>query len=170
MLSKKEAIASENFQRYIQKADDSDVLKSIRHNSKAIRKLLKSLPRKKRKFAYDNGKWTIAEILQHIIDAERVFVYRALTFARKDSSLLPSFDENSWAVHANFLERKWKDQVEEFEALRASTESFFASLGEGELLATGTAGGIQINVLALGYVVAGHATHHIDIINERYLN
>lgn len=169
MLSKTDAIAGGHFPTYIQQAQDGDVAKSIRKNTKEFKKFVKSVPKKKRDYAYGEGKWTIREVLQHIIDAERVFVYRALTFARKDTVELPPFDENIWAANANFIRRDWDDLVAEFKALRSSTQSFFESLGDGELLATGVAGTRQINVLALGYVIAGHAAHHINITNERYL-
>src|SRR5437016_9293712 len=99
MPTKKEALAAESFQVYIAKADDTDVVKAIRRNTKEFRKLLKSIPAKKRGYAYAEGKWTIQELLQHIIDAERVFVYRALTFSRRDTSVLPGFDENTWAAN-----------------------------------------------------------------------
>jgi hypothetical protein len=169
MSNKKDAIAADSFKGYIAKAEDIDVVKAIRRNSKELRKLLKNIPHKKRSYAYAEGKWTIKEVIQHIIDAERVFVYRALTFARGDQSPLPGFDENKWAVAANKGNRKWDDVVEEFKILRASTESFFESLGDQELLSTGTANNNPANALAMGYVVAGHAKHHIDVLIERYL-
>ncbi len=169
MALKKDAIAAGNFQNYISKADDVEVNKSIRNNTKAFKKLLKEIPRKKINYAYAEGKWTIKELLQHIIDAERVFAYRALTMARQDATPLPGFDENNWAVAANKIERKWSDLEEEFKAVRYSTELLFESLTDAELLFTGTASNHPINTVALGYVIAGHARHHMDIINERYL-
>jgi uncharacterized damage-inducible protein DinB len=169
MLSKKEAIASGHFQHYISKAEDTGVAEAIQHNSREFRKLLKKIPRKKRNYAYAEGKWTVKELLQHIIDAERVFVYRSLTFARGDQGPLPGFDENNWGANANRIDRKWNDLVEEFKAVRAATELFFESLGNEELQRTGTSGSNTINVIGLGYVVAGHAKHHIDLIKERYL-
>ena len=169
MLTKQEAIASEAFHRYIPKADDTDVVRAIRRNTKEFRKLLKSIPGKKRNYAYAEGKWTIQEVVQHIIDAERVFVYRSLTFARHDQTALPGFDENSWAAQANKAARKWKDVVKEFETVRAGSELFFESLSDEELLFTGTANGNPLNALALGYVIAGHAKHHLLLIKERYL-
>ena len=169
MPSKQEAIAAESFQVYISKADDTDVVKAIRRNTKEFRKLLKSIPGKKRNYAYAEGKWTIQELLQHIIDAERVFLYRALTFARHDRTSLPGFDENSWAAQANKTTRRWKDLVKEFETVRAGSELFFESLNDEELLFTGSANSNPANALALGYVVAGHAKHHLLIIKERYL-
>jgi hypothetical protein len=108
-------------------------------------------------------------MMQHMLDAERVFAYRALRFARKDATPLPSFDENSWAVHAPVASRDWDDLVEEFKILRKSTEMLFGSFNDDQLRFVGTASGQSINVLALGYICAGHVAHHMRIIRERYL-
>lgn len=169
MPTRQDAVAAPSFQVYISKADDTDVVKALRRNTKEFRKLLESIPAKKRQYAYAEGKWTIQEVLQHIIDAERVFVYRALTFARRDATLLPGFDENSWAANANNTKRKWKDLVEEFITVRAGTELFFESLRDEDLLFSGTANNHPANALALGYVAAGHVKHHLLLIKERYL-
>jgi hypothetical protein len=169
MSSKKDAVASDHMLQYVAKATDTDVVKALRNNSKELKKLIKNIPAKKRSYAYAEGKWTIKELLQHIIDAERVFTYRALTFARKDQSPLPGFDENKWAVNANKVKRKWSDVVEELTLLRSTTESFFDSLDEEALLFQGSANNNPTNALAMGYVIAGHAKHHIEIIKERYL-
>jgi len=169
MPSKKDAIAAGPFLNYISKATDTDVVTSIRHNTKAFQKLLKNIPPKKRKHAYAEGKWTIKEMLQHIIDAERVFAYRALRTARLDATPMPGFDENNWAMAANKINRKWNGLVKEFAVVRASTEMLFENLGNEELLFAGMASNLPINALALGYVIAGHAQHHIELIKERYL-
>jgi DinB superfamily len=169
MLSKKDAVAAEFFVNYINCAPDTEVLKSIQKNTKVFRKFLKDIPAKKRKYAYAEGKWTVEELLQHIIDAERVFAYRAVTFARKDKTALPPFDENLWASSARELTRSWKDSLEEFKAVRKSTECLFAGLREEDLLFTGTASNHPLNALALGYVIAGHVQHHMNVITERYL-
>jgi hypothetical protein len=169
MLSKKDAVAAEFYANYINSAPDTEVVKGIQKNTKAFRKFLKNIPAKKRNYAYAEGKWTIGQLLQHIIDAERVFGYRAISFARKDKTPLPSFDENLWANSAQAITRRWEDSVEEFKAVRKSTESLFASLREEDLLFTGTASNHPVNALALGYVIAGHVQHHMNIISERYL-
>lgn len=169
MLSKKDAVAAGGFLTYIAKAPEKEVTAAIRSNTKAFVKFLDAIPSKKRKYAYAAGKWTIRELLQHIIDAERVFTYRALRTARLDATPMPGFDENNWAAAANKNSRKWDSLVKEFTALRASTELLFDSLNDEELLFTGTASNIPINALALGYVIAGHTSHHMDIIRERYL-
>jgi DinB superfamily len=169
MPGKKDVIASGPFLNYINKAQDTDVVDSIRQNTKAFQKLLKCIPPKKRKYAYAEGKWTIKESLQHIIDAERVFAYRALRVARMDATPMPGFDENNWAIAANKINRKWNSLVKEFTAVRASTEMLYKHLGNEELLFAGMASNLPVNALALGYVIAGHTQHHIDIIKERYL-
>jgi DinB superfamily len=169
MSTKENIVAAGAFQNYISKAANTDVVAAIRLNTKEFKKLLKEIPNKKRNYAYAEGKWTIKELLQHIIDAERVFAYRALRFARLDLTPLPGFDENTWAVAANKIDRKWDDLVKEFKTVRASSELLFESLGEPELLFAGTASNQPLNALAMGYVIAGHARHHADIIKERYL-
>lgn len=169
MSTKKDIVASGAFLKYIGKAADTDVVKAIRMNTKEIKKLLKNIPPKKRNHAYAEGKWTVKELLQHMIDAERVFAYRALRFARLDATPLPGFDENTWALAANKIDRKWDNLVTEFKTVRAATELLFESLGEPELLFTGTASNQPLNALAMGFVIAGHAKHHSDIIQERYL-
>ena len=169
MATKQDALAGEYYQQYIKLSPDENVLKGIERNTKNFRKLLKRIPRKRIDKAYAEGKWTIKELLQHIIDAERVFAYRALSFARKDSNPLPSFDENTWAASSQASQRNWKDMIDEFKALRAATEKMYASFDEGQLRSIGTASSKEFNVLALGHIIAGHVEHHINIIRERYL-
>jgi DinB superfamily len=169
MATKQDALAADFYQSYIKLSPDENVLKAIQRNTKSFRKLLKRIPRKKQDRAYAEGKWTLKELLQHIIDGERVFAYRALTFARKDATQLPSFDENAWAANSMAKQRDWKEMVEEFKLLRASTEKMFASFDDSQLRSIGTASNKEINVLALGHIISGHVEHHINIIREKYL-
>ncbi len=170
MIVRSNIQAPGHFQNYVNKVSEEDLLKAIRLNTKKFRRFLKDIPRKKIDFAYAEDKWTIKQLLQHIIDAERVFVLRALWFARKDVAAQPGFDENSWGATMNVSGRKWKEMIEEFDDLRASTEKFFASLSEEELLREGISNTSAITPAALGFVVAGHIEHHMDIISEKYLN
>ena len=169
MVPKQEIIAMEFMQNYIRAIKEDDVHKALKKNTRQFKKFLKEIPRNKVDHAYAEGKWTIKEILQHIIDAERVFTYRALSFARKDPNPLPGFDENSWAIHAGGSKRKWDGLVEEFKDVRKATEHLFGSFTDEQLRATGTANGNIVNVLALGFLPAGHVLHHMRIITERYL-
>ena len=169
MASRKDVVAAEFFQRYVNVVKEDDVVKAIRENSSQFKKFLVRIPKKKIGYAYAEGKWTIKEMLQHMIDAERVFTYRALTFSRKDGTALPGFDENNWAANAQAGHRKWQELVREFKALRKATECLFESFTEDQLLATGTASGHPINTIALGFIIAGHVAHHMAVIRERYL-
>ncbi|MHA4845669.1 DinB family protein [Flavitalea antarctica] len=169
MISRPDAIAAESFWTYINLVKEKDPIVALKKNTKSFRKLLKRIPRKKINFSYAEGKWTLKEMMQHIIDAERVFTYRALTFSRKDAAQLPGFDENEWAITSKAVKRKWDDLVDEFECLRASTEFMFASLDEDQLLHAGIANGKAMNAMALAFVCSGHVTHHMNIMLERYL-
>jgi len=169
MNHKEKAVASGAFLNYIGKAPDMDVAKALRKNTKAFKKLIRKIPAKKRDYAYGPDKWTIREVIQHLIDAERVFSYRALRIARQDATPMAGFDENTWAQAANKTRKDWNDLVEEFLSLRYSVEFMFASFGEEELSFVGMASERSINALALGYVMAGHVQHHLMIIEERYL-
>lgn len=169
MSGKIDALAAEFYHNYINKAPDENVVKAIRKNGRNFRKLLKRIPKKKIDYAYAEGKWTVRELLQHVIDAERVFSYRATSIARKDTTPLPSFDENYWAAHAQASSRHWKEMIIEFRFLRDANEILFSSFSEEQLRSIGVASNKEINVLALGYIIAGHVQHHMDILVERYL-
>jgi hypothetical protein len=120
-------------------------------------------------YAYATDKWTIKEVVQHIIDAERVFAFRALWFARKDVSPLPGFEENTWADTLQGSTREWEDLLKEFKTVRKATMSLFASFTDEELAYIGTANNNSTSVAAIGFLCAGHIKHHIDIIEEKYL-
>src|SRR5262249_8916519 len=118
--------------------------------------------------AYAEGKWTVKEVLGHIIDAERIFVYRALRFARADTTDLPSFDENTYVANGGFGARSLESMTREFEAVRRATIAFAECLSAESLVRRGTANGKQISVRALLYIVAGHAEHHVGLLRSRY--
>lgn len=157
------------FHNYINQAPQEDVLSAIRELGKECISLMKSIPAEKHDYAYGPGKWTLREVFQHIIDTERVMAYRALCFARKEAQNLPGFDENDYAKHSKAANRKWNDLLEEFTTVRKSSEQFFAVLDAEQLESGGTANNRPMYVLALGYVIAGHCQHHLNIIRERYL-
>lgn len=169
MVSRKDVLVPASFKGYINAITENNLEEALRKNTRRFRKLLKNIPKKKINYAYAEGKWTIKEMLQHIVDAERVFVFRALHFARKDPTLLPGFDENVWAITAKAPKRSWSDLTDEFTALRTSTELFFSSLDEDQLMAGGTANNNPMSVAGLGFVCAGHVAHHMHVIKERYL-
>jgi len=169
MIPKTEIIPDEFYNGYIALVKENDFREAIKKNAKEFRRLLESIPRKKYDYAYADGKWTIREMLQHIIDAERVFSFRATHLSRKDASPLPSFDENQWAVNSGAASRKWKDLVEEFKAVRSATEYLYDSFTDDQLRFVGTVRSKPLNAFTIGYLVSGHVRHHIGILKERYL-
>ena len=170
MISRQEAIVPEFATKYFEATTADDLTVALKESTKQFKKLLKKIPKKKIDYAYAEGKWTIKELLQHIIDAEKVFAFRALWFTRQDVSPLPGFDENSWAATSKASSRKWKELIEEFFTIRSATQVFFESLDDDQLKATGTASNNLMNVGGLGFICAGHVMHHIGIIKERYLS
>ena len=169
MVQRKDVLVPEAYRGYVAAAGADDLSTALRKSTKQFRKLCKNIPRKKFDYAYAEGKWTLRELVQHIIDAERVFVSRALWFARRDTAPLPAFDENTWAVTSHASARDWEELLDEFRNLRAANKLFFESLNDQQLLSTGIANNNQMNVAGLGFVCAGHVLHHVAIIKERYL-
>lgn len=120
-------------------------------------------------FAYDDGKWTLKELLQHLIDTEKVFNYRALSFSRKDKAMLPGFDEELWATNSYANDRSLENLIDEFSFVRKSSILFFDDLPEEALALSGLANNNEIKVETLGRLIVGHNIHHLNIIEERYL-
>jgi len=119
-------------------------------------------------YAYAAGKWTLKEMLGHIIDTERVFAYRLTCFARKEQQPLPGFEENDYVLNARFAQRDLEDLIEEFIALRKANLYLFRSLSEEELNRKGIASGREINVRSILFITGGHIIHHVSILKERY--
>ncbi|NHM07468.1 DinB family protein [Flavobacterium sp. CYK-4] len=132
-------------------------------------KFVQNIPMDKFDYRYAEGKWTIKDILLHLIDAERIFAYRALRFARKDKTPLPSFDENVYVDEARANTRSIQDLLTELAVVRQATLSLFKSFSEEDLLQVGTASNHPMSVRALGFVIIGHQNHHQRVFVERYL-
>lgn len=159
----------EYYHKYINQAKEDELMNALKNNTTSFLTLLKTISADQRDYRYAEGKWTIKEVLQHIIDAERVFTYRALRFARKDETSLPGFDEKVFAETAKADKRNWDDLVDEFISLRRATEIMFASFDEEQLDSSGIASDNSVYVLGIGFIVAGHCAHHMNILKERYL-
>jgi uncharacterized damage-inducible protein DinB len=154
---------------YVTAVPDGDVLALLERQGKETIALLRSLDEAKSAHRYADGKWSIRGVVGHVIDAERVFSYRALTFARGDENALPGFEENAWAAASNADHRALAQLVEEFAAVRAATVALFRGFGEAEYARHGTASGQRVTPRGLLYVIAGHERHHVRILRERYL-
>lgn len=132
-------------------------------------KFVQDIPMDKHEFRYAEGKWTIKQIIQHLMDAERIFAYRALRFARKDQTPLSSFEENDYAEIAPAGQRTIMSLLTEFSAIRHSNILMFKAFWEEELLRIGVASGKEMSVRALGFVIIGHQNHHQRVFEQRYL-
>ncbi|HYV91367.1 MAG TPA: DinB family protein [Chitinophagales bacterium] len=159
-----------HYETYISKVDTDDPIKGLRKSKKQLIKLISKLNKKQLKFRYAEGKWTIKEILVHMMDGERIFGYRALRFARNDKTALPGFEENDYAPMSKATKRKIKSILREYEAVRDATISLYENLDEEMMMRMGTANNNQMSVRALVYVTLGHELHHIGVIKEKYLS
>jgi uncharacterized damage-inducible protein DinB len=163
------ADSAEFYHRYINYTEGDSAKEIITNHSKGIHDFYNSLPEEKANFSYAEGKWTIKQLLQHIIDAERIFTYRALRIARKDKTPLPGFDENAYAENDSSSNRTLQSLKEEFNAVRASTDLLVHSFNDTQLNENGTASDKNITANALCFIIYGHLLHHKLIIEERYL-
>jgi uncharacterized damage-inducible protein DinB len=161
--------AAEFYHGYINHAKGNSITEVMAKHAVKLKEFYNSLPEEKADYAYAQGKWTIKELLQHVIDAERIFAYRALRFARKDITPLASFDENAYAQHSYAVMRTLRSLKEEFNAVRTSTDMMLSSFNDDQLNASGTASNKYITVNALAFIIYGHLLHHKTIIEERYL-
>ncbi|ANH81758.1 hypothetical protein A8C56_12890 [Niabella ginsenosidivorans] len=157
------------FDRYInQVPDDLEIVPAIQKSILEIYQLDKDKVDELGSRVYEPGKWTIKQILLHIADTERVFIYRAMRFARKDSTVLQPFDENLFAENSGADERTLESLLEELVAVRQGTLAFYKNLNNEQLLQVGNTYNTQISVLGVGFTLVGHQIHHFKIIEERY--
>lgn len=145
-----------------------DVIELLQRQATTFPELISSLA-EKADYAYAPGKWTIKEIVGHVIDTERIFVYRMTAFARAEQAALPGFEQDDYVTNASFRNRSLSDLIEEFTLLRKANLYFFRSLSEEELDRSGIASDRNISVRAILYATAGHLIHHTQIIKERYI-
>jgi len=157
------------YKNYVKQLEDSDLLTALRISGFRMMEMVHSIPEKKNDYRYAEGKWSIRELLCHLQDAERIFAYRALRFARNDKTQLPGWEENDYAPQANADGRSLKKIADEMQHLRSSTIDLFESFTEEMLVRKGVANKNEVSVAAIGFIIAGHETHHRGILKERYL-
>lgn len=161
---------AEYFNFYISLVDEKlDVTSALDQAHKRTNILLASLTEEKSNYAYAEGKWTIKELLVHMIDTERIFCNRALRFARNDQADLPGYDHDGYVPNSGANERTLNDIENEFNLVRQGTVALFNSFTPEMLDRKGTANGNHLTVLSIGFIIAGHETHHVNILEERYL-
>lgn len=149
--------------------DDGLVLEHLQKNIEATRSFLLSLPEDRFLYRYAADKWTIKEIILHIADDERIYSYRALRFARSDTTQLPGFDQDEYTRYSGANNRMINDLLDELATVRAATLSLYNGLEDEALERTGIASGNVMSVRAIAYHIAGHELRHVRIIRERYI-
>ena len=158
------------YYRYIDLIPEEDVVSALEKQLNEMYPFLNSISDEKSLQSYAPGKWTIRQVMNHVNDGERIFLYRALWFARGFTDPLPSFDQDIGVVGGEGNSVSWSNLMEEFRSIRIATISFFKNLTEDAWSRTGTASDNPFTVRSLAYIIAGHAAHHQGVIQERYLS
>ena len=157
------------FSKYVSLVAEGDIIQTLEQQTENSLSLLRTIPSEKANFRYAPDKWSVKELLGHMIDSERIFSYRALCFARNDQTPLPGYEQNDYVREGNFDSRNFADMVEEFETVRRATIQLLRPLNEAEWLRQGKANENDISVRALAYIIAGHELHHMGVLRSRYL-
>jgi uncharacterized damage-inducible protein DinB len=146
------------------------ILAALEEQRHEILGLLGSLDAEAADFRYAPGKWSVKEVVGHLLDSERIFATRALCLARGEAQALPGFEQDDYVRRGDFDHRSLLSLVREFEAVRLATEALFENLSEEQWTRSGVANAARISVRAIAYIVVGHAAHHTAVIRERYLS
>jgi hypothetical protein len=157
------------YSRYIELVPDGDIVDTLSRQITETLAFLHSIPESRVDYQYAPDKWTIRQVVGHISDGERVFQYRAFRFSRADPTPVPGFEENLYVANAPFTRMSMANLIGEFEYLRRASIYMLSSLDAEALGRRGTANGDEITVRALAYIMAGHETHHMQVLKERYL-
>ncbi len=168
MLRSQIDVLPEYFDRYINRVDDISILDALQKYGINYLMDYEDKFEKLGDKVYAEGKWTVKEILQHLIDTERIFAYRSLRFARQDKTSLPGYEENDYVINAKVGRRNLDELLSEFTLVRESTIALFDSFDREMLHSRGVCFNKDISVLALGFTMVGHVVHHMQVLEERY--
>lgn len=155
---------------YIDRVPDGDIVETLGRQIVDTLALIKSVPESSGDKRYAPEKWSIREVVGHVIDAERIFTYRALRFARADETPVPGFDENAYVKNAPFSKVSLADLADELDHVRRASVHFFGNLDSDAFTRRGAANGAEISVRALAFIMAGHESHHMNVLRTRYLS
>ena len=154
---------------YIERVESTNVREALKATLQSTTEFIRTIPLDKEYFSYAENKWTVKNVISHMMDTEQIMAYRALRFARNDITDLPGFEEGDYALYDNTENRSLHNLADNFYSLRKSTIELFSSFSDKMLSKSGTANSLKISVLALGFIIAGHELHHLSILKERYL-
>ncbi len=158
------------FEKYIDQVAEENMEDAFANQQTIIDNFFSAIDESKTNEGYAPGKWSLKELLQHVIDTERIFSFRALCFARGDHNEIAGFDEELYAANSNANSRSWESLCEEMKAVRTSSRFLFKSFTEEMLMRQGVANKNPASVYALSFVTVAHLAHHVNIIRERYIN
>lgn len=156
------------YDRYISQVPAGDLVAFLEREGAAAVALLRTLTEEQGAYRYAPDKWSVKEMIGHVIDGERVFTYRALRAARGDRTPMPGFEQDDWVRGSNAAARSLADLAAEYAAVRASTLALFRGLDDASVMRRGVANGVEVTPRALAWIIAGHERHHRGILEERY--
>ena len=154
---------------YIDRVESNNLIDALKATLQSTPEFIRSISPDKENYRYAENKWTVKNVIAHMMDTEHIMAYRALRFARNDDADLAGFEESDYAQNDNADNRSLESLAKNFYNFRISTIDLFSSFSEEMLKRSGTANSLKISVLALGYIIAGHELHHLSILKERYL-
>lgn len=161
---------NEFYAGYVAAVPDGDVVERLATELEAGLDFYARIPEAKHDARYAEGKWTLRQVLGHVVDTERIFSYRLMCIARGDEAPLPGMDQNEYMAGADFDHRSWESLMDEYEYLRNANVALISSLDDAAFDRRGTASGFPISVRALAWILAGHELHHRGVVAERYLD
>lgn len=156
------------YQEYLDLLHTDNIIRALTTQGQKMYALIQHISPDKATYRYADGKWSVKEVIGHLIDTERVMAYRAMCISRGDQTSLPGFDQDTYVDHGHFSERSLQNLSAEYDAQRNANISLFNGLTEEQILQTGKANGVTVSVRALAHIIAGHELHHINILKERY--
>ncbi|MFT6111617.1 MAG: hypothetical protein ACJA19_000608 [Bacteroidia bacterium] len=156
------------FDGYLKLVGEDNMIEAMKNSKAEFIAWAKDVSDEKGNFAYQKGKWTVNELLQHVIDTERIFQYRSLSIARGEMNELPGFDHNSYVKNSKANARKLSDVISEFDRLRDSSIALYDSMDEINIKYKGMANGFVVQPVLYGFLISGHLRHHINVLKSRY--
>lgn len=159
----------EYYAKYVERPEECEVIASLAESGLSTAAFFTELGEERSRMRYAPGKWSLKELLGHVMDTERIFSYRALALSRGDQTPLPGFDQDPYIENAGFHERALSDLLDEYRAIRAATVSLFASFTPEQGERTGTISGFPFVTCTIPWLLLGHELHHMDVVRERYL-
>lgn len=157
------------YETYVSLVGDGGIVDTLERQAADVKTAFSSIPEEKGPYAYAEGKWSIKELLGHLIDGERMFMYRVFRISRGDQTPIEGFEQDGYIENARSNSRSFEDLLEEFTALRRANVIAYRNFSDDDWLRVGTANQMEITPRALAYIMAGHITHHLKILREKYL-